>query len=164
MRHSLQQYEEALALGRAHRLPEEKMEAMAREYFQLLVETKQEERAAALKEKEVGSLVRSFVRARDEKPRFSLGERRALCLSPWRPSRGLSEQQSCRETMHAEKTTLTRTEAGMAVVPVAPVVLCQELETLPKMRLRLCCTERNSLYWRTSCLLSCQAWKDLIAT
>ena len=53
MRHGLQQYEEALSLGRAHRLPEERVEEMAREYFRLLVDTKQEERAAALKEKEV---------------------------------------------------------------------------------------------------------------
>ncbi|CAN0537923.1 unnamed protein product, partial [Laminaria digitata] len=52
MRHGLQQYEEALSLGRAHRLPEERVEGMAREYFRLLVDTKQEERAAALKEKE----------------------------------------------------------------------------------------------------------------
>ena len=53
MRHGLQQYEEALSLARAHRLPEERIEGMAREYFRLLVDTKQEERAAALKEKEV---------------------------------------------------------------------------------------------------------------
>ena len=53
MRHGLQQYEEALSLGRAHRLPEDRVEGMAREYFRLLVDTKQEERAAALKEKEV---------------------------------------------------------------------------------------------------------------
>lgn len=53
MRHGLHQYEEALALGRAHRLPEERLEGMAQEYFRLLVDTKQEERAAALKEKEV---------------------------------------------------------------------------------------------------------------
>lgn len=54
MRHGLHQYEEALALGRAHRLPDERMETMAQEYFRLLLDTKQEERAAALKEKEVG--------------------------------------------------------------------------------------------------------------
>lgn len=53
MRHGLHQYEEALALGRAHRLPEERLEGMAQEYFRLLLDTKQEERAAALKEKEV---------------------------------------------------------------------------------------------------------------
>lgn len=54
MRHGLHQYEEALALGRAHRLPEERLEGMAQEYFRRLLDTKQEERAAALKEKEVG--------------------------------------------------------------------------------------------------------------
>lgn len=53
MRHGLHQYEEALTLGRAHRLPEERLESMAQDYFRLLVDTKQEERAAALKEKEV---------------------------------------------------------------------------------------------------------------
>lgn len=53
MRHGLHQYEEALALGRAHRLPEDRLEGMAQEYFRLLLDTKQEERAAALKEKEV---------------------------------------------------------------------------------------------------------------
>lgn len=53
MRHRLHQYEEALALGRAHRLPEERLEGMAQDYFRLLLDTKQEERAAALKEKEV---------------------------------------------------------------------------------------------------------------
>ncbi|CAN0588158.1 unnamed protein product, partial [Ectocarpus sp. 12 AP-2014] len=52
MRHGLHQYEEALTLGRAHRLPEERLEGMAQDYFRLLVDTKQEERAAALKEKE----------------------------------------------------------------------------------------------------------------
>lgn len=56
MRHGLHQYEEALALGRAHRLPEERLEGMAQEYFRLLLDTKQEERAAALKEKEVCAL------------------------------------------------------------------------------------------------------------
>lgn len=67
MRHGLHQYEEALALGRAHRLPEERLEVMAQEYFRLLLDTKQEERAAGLKEKEVcalfvrSSFVRSFV-------------------------------------------------------------------------------------------------------
>lgn len=55
MRHGLHQYEEALALGRAHRLPDERLEEMAREYFKLLVDTKQEERAAALKEREVNT-------------------------------------------------------------------------------------------------------------
>lgn len=53
MRHGLQQYEEALSLARSHRLPEERMEEMSREYFRLLLDTKQEERAAALKENEV---------------------------------------------------------------------------------------------------------------
>lgn len=53
MRHALHQYEEALSLGKAHRLPDERVESMGHEYFKLLVDTKQEERAAALKEKEV---------------------------------------------------------------------------------------------------------------
>lgn len=57
MRHGLQQYEEALSLGREHRLPKERVENMAHEYFRLLVDTKQEERAAALKEKEVLSTI-----------------------------------------------------------------------------------------------------------
>ncbi len=59
MRHGLHQYEEALSLGRAHRLPEERLEGMAQEYFRLLLDTKQEERAAALKEKEVCVRVRA---------------------------------------------------------------------------------------------------------
>lgn len=54
MRHGLQQYEEAISIARAHRFPEQRVKAMAHEYLQLLVDTKQEERAAALKEKEVG--------------------------------------------------------------------------------------------------------------
>ena len=53
MRQGLQQYEQALSLARAYRLPAEKVESMAQEYFRILVDTKQEERAAALKEKEV---------------------------------------------------------------------------------------------------------------
>ncbi|CAN0431768.1 unnamed protein product, partial [Discosporangium mesarthrocarpum] len=52
MRHNLQEFEEALSLARAHRLPEEEVEAMGDKYFQHLVNTKQEERAAILKEKE----------------------------------------------------------------------------------------------------------------
>lgn len=53
MHHGLQQYEEALTLGKNHRLPEERLETMAQDYFRLLMDTKQEERAAALKEREV---------------------------------------------------------------------------------------------------------------
>ncbi|CAM9483417.1 unnamed protein product, partial [Phaeothamnion confervicola] len=52
MYEQLQRYEEAVALARARRLPPEETEALNRRYFQVLLDTAQEQRAATLKEKE----------------------------------------------------------------------------------------------------------------
>ncbi|CAM9942687.1 unnamed protein product, partial [Choristocarpus tenellus] len=53
MRHNFQQYEEALSLAKKYHIPDEDFEDMTSRYFKLLLDTKQEERAAILKEKEV---------------------------------------------------------------------------------------------------------------
>lgn len=52
MHDSLLQYEDAMSLAKARRLPDEEVSAMSQRYFKLLLDTKQEERAAFLKERE----------------------------------------------------------------------------------------------------------------
>lgn len=48
----LHKYEEALEVANSRRLDEDRIDSMSQRYFQVLLDTHQDERAAALKEKE----------------------------------------------------------------------------------------------------------------